>query len=715
MKLVSTHLMGAMVCLITACSAPQTSNVTDGQVTDNEPKPPIAAVKPQTTQIHGETRVDNYFWLRERENPDVIQYLEDENAYTEAKMAHTKAAQEKLFEEMVSRIKETDLSAPYRDGDYWYYSKTIEGLNYEIHCRKKGSLDAPEEVLIDENKMAEGKDYFALGSLEVSPNGQFMAYSVDYLGNERYTLKVRDLNTGKDLADSIPETYYSVEWANDNKTLFYNRVDEANRPHQLLKHTVGTDPATDALIYQEDDDRYFLGVQKSRSDAYLMLTLKSAITTEVHVLNADTPDAAFTLVEPRKQAVEYYLDHHGERFFIMTNDDGATNFKLLEAPVGAPGKANWKTVIPHNEEVTLKGLDAFKDHLVIEERRRGLPTIRVRNLNTNEEHQIQMPEPTYAAGTRANYEFNTSMVRFNYTSLVSPRSVYDYDMNTKALKLVKQTEVFHYDATKFESKRIYAKAADGTEVPISLVYQKGALDNGPTYLHLTGYGSYGASYDPYFSSARVSLLERGVVFGIAHIRGGGEKGRMWYENGKMQHKMNTFNDFIACAEHLIAEGMTSPDKLGIEGGSAGGLLMGAVVNMRPELFTAVIASVPFVDVVNTMLDESIPLTATEWEEWGNPQKLEDYNYIKQYSPYDNVAAQDYPDMLITAGLNDPRVQYWEPAKWTAKLRATKTDGNLLLLKTNMGAGHGGASGRYDYLKEVAFEHAFLLDQFGLLN
>ena len=677
--------------------------------------PPVAAKKPHESEVHGIKRVDDYFWLREKENPAVIKYLEDENAYTDVMMKHTKATQTKIYEEMLSRIKETDLTAPYKLGDYYYYSRTVEGLNYPIHCRKKGSMEAEEQVIMDENKMAEGKDYFAVGSFEVSPDGKMLAYSVDYLGNERYTLKVMDIDSGKDLGDKVEDTYYSVEWANDNKTIFYNRVDEANRPYKLFRHTVGTPANEDVEVYHEPDDRFFLSIRKTRSDAYLLLGLQSAVTTEFRYLDANTPAGEFKVVELRQQSVEYYLDHHGDRFFVMTNADKATNFKLMETPVTKTGKANWKELIPHDPEVTLKGLDAFKDHLVVEERRKGLPVLRVWDLKTDQKHYVEMPEPTYAARTSANYEFDTTKVRFSYTSLVTPRSIFDYDMKTKERTLIKQTEVFKYDASKFESKRIYAKAKDGTDVPISIVYKKGALDNGPTFLYLTGYGSYGASYDPYFSTSRVSLLERNIVFAIAHIRGGGEMGRSWYENGKMQHKMNTFTDFIASAEHLIAQGMTTSDKLAIQGGSAGGLLMGAVVNMRPDLFDVVVADVPFVDVINTMLDETIPLTAIEWEEWGNPKKLEDFNYILQYSPYDNVEAKEYPDMLITAGLNDPRVQYWEPAKWTAKLRATKTDGNVLLLKTNMGAGHGGASGRYDYLKETAFEYAFVLDRFGLLD
>jgi len=675
--------------------------------------PPIAEKHPHVFVLHEDERIDDYFWMRDSSNPNVIAYLEAENAYTEAMMQHTEALQTTLYNEMLGRIKETDLSVPYRQDDYYYYSRTEEGKSYPIHCRKKGSLDAPEEVLLDQNELAKGCEYFSLGTFKVSPDHKILAYSLDTSGAERYTLFFLDLTTFELYPESLAETYFSFAWGNDNSTVFYTKVDETNRPFQLFRHILGTSPNKDVLIYEEPDEAFFLYVGKTRSQAYILLSLGSKITSEIHYLDANNPTDSFQVIQPRQQGVEYDVEHHSDRFYIVTNDQ-AINFKLMKTPVAAPSKENWETVIPHREDVMLSSVSAFADYLVISERKAGLPMMRVQKLSTGEEQNISFPEPTYSISPGNNPEFNTRTLRFNYTSLTTPYSVFDYDMETKERELKKETEVLGgYDRTQYESEWIMATVSDGTQVPISLVYKKGIQKDGKNPLFLTGYGSYGASYPASFSTTRLSLLDRGVVIAIAHIRGGGEMGRKWYEDGKFLHKQNTFTDFISCAEHLIAQKWTSSDRLAISGGSAGGLLMGAVINMRPDLFKVVLAAVPFVDVVTTILDTSLPLSAMEWEEWGNPNDKTYYDYMKSYSPYDNVKLQDYPHILITAGLNDSRVKYWEPAKWTAKLRELKTDNNLLLLKTNMGAGHGGASGRYESLKETAFEYAFVLDRLAL--
>jgi oligopeptidase B len=675
--------------------------------------PPIAEKQPQVLELHGEQRVDNYFWMREQNNPKVIGYLEAENAYTNAMMQHTEALQTRLYEEMLSRIKETDLSVPYRKDDYYYYSRTEEGKAYPIFCRKKGSLDAPEQVLLDQNELAKEHEFLSLGVLQVSPNHQILAYSIDTSGAEQYTLFFLDLKTFELYPESIPETNYSLAWANDNKTVFYTKIDEANRPFQLFRHTLGNSVDEDALIYQESDDAYHLYVGKTRSQAYILMSLGSTITSEVHYLDANHPTDSFQLMHPRNTGVQYDVDHHSDDFYIVTNEE-AINFKLMKTPVVSPAKENWQTVIPHREDVMLSGVSLFANYMAIYERKGGLPIGRVQNLSTQEEHNITFPEPTYNFYESSNPEFNTTILRFSYTSLITPQSVFDYDMETNERELKKETEVLGgYDRNQYKSEWLIATAKDGTQIPISIVYKQGIKKDGKNPLYLTGYGSYGVSYPASFSSNRLALLDRGIVFAIAHIRGGEEMGRKWYEDGKFLKKKNTFTDFIACAEYLIGEKWTSSDRLAISGGSAGGLLMGAVMNMRPDLFKVVVADVPFVDVVTTILDTSLPLSVMEWEEWGNPNDKVYYDYMKSYSPYDNVEAKDYPDTLIVAGLNDSRVKYWEPAKWTAKLRELKTDNNILLLKTNMGAGHGGASGRYESLKELAFEYAFVLDRLGL--
>jgi len=676
--------------------------------------PPIAEQQPEVLELHGDRRIDKYFWMRDLENPKVTAYLEAENAYTAAMTQHTEALQTQIYNEMLARIKETDLSVPFRKDEYYYYSRTEEGKAYSIHCRKKGSLDAPEEVLIDENQLAEGHDFFELGVFEISPNHQILAYSFDTSGSEQYLLCFLDLTTHQLYPETIAETYFSFAWGNDNKTGFYTKIDDANRPYQLLKHTLGTSPKKDVLIYEEQDDIYHLYVGKTRSQSYILMLLQSSITTEVHYLDANSPQGDFQIIHPRTTGVEYDVDHHSDNFYIVTNDK-ATNFKLVKTPVAAPSQENWQSIIPHREDVLLLGVSLFSNHLVIYERTGGLQTARVQNLSTGEENNISFPEPTYEFDEGNNPEFNTNILRFHYTSLITPQSVFDYNMETNERELKKQTEVLGgYDKNQYASEWLIATATDGTKIPISIVYKQGIKKDGKNPLLMTGYGAYGSSYPASFSSTRLTLLDRGVVFAIAHIRGGEEMGRKWYEQGKFLQKKNTFTDFIACAEYLIAKNWTASDRLVITGGSAGGLLMGAVINMRPDLFKAVIANVPFVDVVTTILDTSLPLSAMEWEEWGNPNDNVYYDYMKSYSPYDNLEAKEYPDLLITAGLNDSRVKYWEPAKWTAKLRELKTH-HLLLLKTNMGAGHSGASGRYESLRELAFEDAFILDRLGLGN
>ncbi|MDX2212105.1 MAG: S9 family peptidase [Oculatellaceae cyanobacterium bins.114] len=675
--------------------------------------PPVAEKRPHILSIHDDERMDPYYWMRDRTDPAVIAYLEAENAYTQAVMQHTEGLQKALYHEMLGRIKETDLSVPYRKDNFYYYTRTEEGKAYPIYCRKKGSLESEEEVLLDQNVLAEGHEFFNLGVVQVSPDHQVLAYSVDTAGSELYTLYFLNLATRELYPEAIAETYYSLEWANDSRTVFYTQVDSTNRPYKLFRHRVGTPATEDVLVYHEPDESYFLDIGKTRSEAYLLMSLESKLTSEVHYLKADDPQSQFRMIQARSHGMEYSVDHHGDYFYIVTNGD-AVNFKLVKTPVTAPDQSHWETVIPHREEVLLSGISVFVDHLVIYERQGGLPTVRVQKLSTGEEHSLAFPEPTYSVREGSNPEFNTNILRFSYSSMITPSSVFDYNLDTQERELKKETEVLGgYDRTQYASEWIQATTADGLQVPISIVYKRGTLKDGSNPLFLTGYGSYGMSYPVTFSSNRLSLLDRGVVIALAHIRGGSELGRKWYDNGKFLNKKNTFTDFIACAEHLIQAGWTSCDRLAISGGSAGGLLMGAVINLRPDLFKTVVADVPFVDVVTTILDPTLPLSVLEWEEWGNPNDKTYYDYMKSYSPYDNVTAKDYPAMLITAGLNDSRVSYWEPAKWTAKLRDLKTDDNLLLLKTNMGAGHGGASGRYESLKEIAFEYAFLLDQWGI--
>ncbi|MBA3555695.1 MAG: S9 family peptidase, partial [Gemmatimonadales bacterium] len=598
--------------------------------------------------------------------------------------------------------------------DGWlYYTRTETGGQYPIFCRRREEAGAAEEILLDQNPLAAGHAYFRLGAFEVSPDHRLLAYSVDTSGAESFTLVVKDLETGELFPESIHNTSPSVAWANDSRTLFYIVLDDARRPCRVFRHTLGTDPGLDSLAHYEPDESFFLDIGRTRSRRYLVLDLCSHSTSEVRFADADEPAGPFRVVEPRRAGIEYTVAHRGDRFFIVTND-GAANFRLVSAPVESPAREHWSEVLPYRPAVKVDSVDAFRDYLAVWERESGLRRVRIMDLASNTEHLVAFPEPVYTVRQHENPEFDTALLRFSYTSLVTPNSVVDYDMAARTWTVRKQTEVLGgYDPSLYRTERLLATAPDGVRVPVSLVYRLPVELNGARPLLLNGYGAYGISMDPAFSSTTLSLLDRGFVFAIAHIRGGEDMGRPWYEDGRLLRKRNSFTDFIAAAEHLVAEGYTSPGRLAIGGGSAGGLLMGAVTNLRPDLFAAVLAEVPFVDVVNTMLDATLPLTVIEYDEWGNPNDREYYEYIRSYSPYDNVESKDYPHLLITAGLNDPRVAYWEPAKWTARLRARKTDRNRLLLRTNMGAGHGGASGRYDFLREVAFKYAFLLDVLGV--
>ncbi len=672
-------------------------------------EPPMARSIPRVQTIHSESRIDEYHWLRNREDPEVLAHLEAENRYTEAVMHHTEELQTRLYQELRGRIKETDLSVPDRLDGWLYYSRTETGAQYPIFCRRRDQSGAVEEILLDLNQLAAGHEYFRMGAFEVTPDHRVLAYSVDTSGAELFTLYLKDLETGELLPETIGRTSPGVAWANDSRTVFYIVLDDARRPCRLYRHSMGTNPVEDVLVHFEPDDSFFLDINRTRSRRYLILDLASHSTSEVRFVSADRPEDEFLVVEPRRHGIEYGVTHHGDRFYIVTND-AAPNFRLVSAPVTDPGRANWSDVRPYRPEIKVDAVEAFRRHLVVWEREDGLRRLRVLDLEAGGDHQVAFPEPVYTVRAHENPEFDTAIFRFSYTSMVTPNSVVDYDLVARTWTVLKQTEVLGgYDPAGYRSERLFATAPDGVRVPVSLVYRMPLARDGARPLLLQGYGSYGYSFDPAFSSNLLSLLDRGWVVGIAHIRGGEEMGRAWYEDGKLLRKRNTFTDFIAAAEHLVAQGYTSPDRLAINGGSAGGLLMGAVTNLRPDLFKAVVAEVPFVDVVNTMLDATLPLTVIEYDEWGNPNDPAYYEYIRSYSPYDNVTSKDYPNILVTAGLNDPRVAYWEPAKWTARLRTRKTDQNRLVLRTNMGAGHGGASGRYDYLREVAFKYAFLLD------
>jgi oligopeptidase B len=678
-------------------------------------KPPVAKKVPKTTEINGATLVDNYFWLREKSNPEVKAYLEAENAYTDAVMKPTEPLQKRLYAEMLSRIKETDVEVPYREGDYFYYSRTEAGQQYAIFCRKKGSLDAPEEVMLDVNEMAKGQKFMSLGRFVVSDDGNLLAYITDNTGFRQYTLAMKDLRSGQVLADHI-ERVDSFAWANDNKTLFYTIEDEVSkRSYRMYRHTAGS-AGPDTLIYEEKDERFDVYVSKTRSRAYLFLTSGSHTTSEARYIPAGQPMAEWKILELRKQGVEYYPDHNGSSFYIRVNDTGR-NFRLVQTPVDAPGSANWKEVVPQRNDVMLDDVDFFKNYYALSERENGLPHLRVIDLASGFSRHIIFPEPAYLTYVHTNREYDTTKFRYGYQSFITPASVFEFDMATGASVLLKQREIpGGFDRSKYQVEQVYASATDGVKVPISLVHLRGLKLDGKGPLFLTAYGSYGVSNDIYFNSDLFSLVDRGVVYAVAHIRGGGELGKAWHDDGRMMHKKNTFTDFIASAEYLVAQGYGSKDRLVIQGASAGGLLMGAVLNMRPDLFHAALVQVPFVDVMNTMLDETLPLTVGEFEEWGNPKEKAAFDYMLTYSPYDNVVAKDYPNMLVRTSFNDSQVMYWEPAKYVAKMRALRTDHNTLIFKTNLDpAGHGGMSGRYDRLKDTAFNYAYFLAQMGISN
>lgn len=675
-------------------------------------QPPKAKEVLKTLSIHDDDRQDDYFWLNDRENEEVIEYLNAENDYYDAATSKYKGFEKSLFQEMKARIKEDDQSVPYKYNGYWYIVKYEIGKDYPIYLRKKDSLDNPDELLFDCNVMAEGHDYFKLVGLSVSPDNTMIAFGMDTVGRRNYTLQIKSLVTDEVFSDAIEHTTGSATWANDNKTLFYTVKDgKTLRSDKVFKHKLGASSLNDILIFHEEDDTFGVAVYKSKSKKYLIIACYSTLTNEYYTLNADTPDGEFMVFQERVRGLEYSISHYDDQFYIVTNADGAVNFKLMKTPENDTRFNHWTEVIPHRKEVLLEDIDIFKDFLVISERTNGLNHIRIKRWDDTEDYYLPFDNETYTAYTSTNVEFDTEILRYGYNAMTTPSSSIDFNMVTKEKTILKEQEVLDpsFDKNNYTSERVWATATDGTKVPISMIYKKGIKKDGTNPVLLYAYGSYGHTIDPYFSSIRLSLLNRGFVYAIAHVRGGEYLGRMWYEGGKLLQKKNTFTDFIACSKFLIAQNYTSSEHLYALGGSAGGLLIGAVINEAPELYKGVIAAVPFVDVLTTMLDDSIPLTTGEYDEWGNPNDKTYYEYMKSYSPYDNVKKQDYPHILITTGLHDSQVQYWEPAKWVAKLRAYKTDNNKLLLKTNMKAGHGGASGRFEALKEDAEEYAFLLD------
>ena len=679
-----------------------------------ELRPPQAPQRFSEFNLFNDTRTDPWFWLRFIEDAETVSYLEAENAYTDAVMAPTEPLQDGLYQEMRGRIREDDSTVPEKDGDYFYYIRFEEGEQYPVYCRKTGSVDGPEEVLLNANELAREHDYLRVGVFETSPDHKLLAYSLDTEGSEQYTVYVMDLATRQHLGQAIPNTYYSLEWANDSAAFFYSVLDEHHRPVQVFRHRVGDDPAGDPLVYQETDERFFVGVGKSLSRRFIYVVTGGNNMSEWRFLDADNPDTPLTLIEPRSQDFEYDVVDHGDRFLIRHNGDGARDFMVSQTPIATPGRESWTGFIEHQPGRPILGIGSFQDYLVVEHRQDGLPQVSIMRLSTGETHQIAFDDAVYAVGVRSGREWDTALLRFSYASMTTPPTVYDYDMSTREREFKKQIEVLGGFATEnYVTRRLMAPARDGTQVPVSLLYREDTPLDGSAPLYLYGYGSYGIIMDADFGSARLSLVDRGFIFAIAHVRGGMEMGWDWYENGKLLNKMNTFTDFIDCADYLIAQGYTAAGQIAAAGGSAGGMLMGAVTNLRPDLFRAVAAHVPFVDVLNTMLDDSLPLTTMEYNEWGNPNEERFYECIKSYSPYDNITAQDYPNMLITGGINDPRVTYWEPTKWAARLRDAKTDDNLLLLKIHMDSGHAGASGRFDRLKEVALEYAFILRCFGI--
>jgi oligopeptidase B len=682
---------------------------------DDLPSPPVAKKIPHVTEINGHKLTDNYFWLREKTNPEVRAYLEAENAYTDAVTKPTEAFQKKLYDEMLSRVKETDVEVPYKEGDYFYYIRTEAGKQYPIRCRKKISADASEEVLLDVNELAKGQAFMTVQAFAVSTDGNLLAYSYDNTGFRQFNLAVKDLRTGQTLTDHA-ERVGSVVWANDNRTIFYTQEDAVSkRQYRLYRHTVGSsDP--DAVVYEEPDEKFTVGALKTRSEAFIVMELRSHTTSEARYISAKEPTADWKTVEPRKPGVEYYIDHNADSFYIRVNDTGR-NFRLVTAPVTDPGSKNWHEVMANNPAIMLDDIDLFKNFGILYERENGLPQIRVVDLRNGHSRRLAFPEPAYTVYAYTNRVYDTTEFRYGYQSPITPPSVFSYDMETGASQLLKQKEVpGGYDRNKYEVEQIYTTASDGAKIPVSVLHLKGTKLDGAGPLYLYGYGSYGISIDMFFNSNIFSLVDRGVTYAVAHIRGGGEMGKAWHDAGKMMNKKNTFTDFTAVAEDLTKRGYGSKDKLVTEGASAGGLLMGAVLNIRPDLFHAAVVKVPFVDVMNTMLDESLPLTVGEFEEWGNPKEKPAFDYMITYSPYDNVEAKAYPNMLVKTSFNDSQVMYWEPAKYVAKMRATRTDHNTLIFKTNLSpAGHGGASGRYDRLHEASFDYAYILTQMGIKN
>ncbi len=674
------------------------------------PQPPIARPIPSETTLHGDRRVDPYAHFRDRKHPETIPYLEAENAYTDAMTAHTKPLEEQLYQEIIGRIKEDDSGVPVLRDGWYYYSRTERGKQYPIFARKRGSLEATEEIYFDQNVEAEGHEFFQLAGMEVSPDHQLLAILVDTNGYEDFALRVKDLRTGAWLPDRVEKVSWGLAWANDNRTLFYMTFDSAKRGDKVWRHEIGQPHLLDLMVYHDPDPLFNVNLHRDRSNAWIVMGSGSFTSSEVHVVPADAPMTAPRMLAARRPNVEYSVEGGVGYFYIHTND-GARNFKVMRAKFDAAGPAQWEEWLRHRPSIYVEGVMPFKEHVVVLERREGLRRLSVHDLARRRAHEVEFPEAAYGVSPGANPEFNTRTVRFTYSSLVTPNSVFDYAMDTRARDLKKRDEVLGgYDPTQYVVERVYATARDGTKVPVSLVYRKGLARDGKRPLLLYAYGSYGATTEPTFSSVRFSLIDRDITYAIAHVRGGEEMGRQWYDDGKMMHKMNTFTDFIDVADHLVREGYTSRDRIIAHGGSAGGLLMGVVANMRPDLFKVVVADVPFVDVINTMLDASIPLTAQEWEQWGNPQIPEQYRYMMQYSPYDNVQRQAYPRMLVVSGINDSRVAYWEPTKWVARLREMKTDQNPLLLRMQMGAGHGGGSGCYERYREMAFRYAFMIDQ-----
>jgi oligopeptidase B len=672
--------------------------------------PPVAPEHPTVLEAHGDKRVDPYYWLREKQNPEVIAYLEAENAYTDAVLAPTANLQEKLYSETVGRIQETDTSAPVFYKGWWTYTRTVEGLDYEIYCRRQGSMDAPEQVVIDGNELGRGHSYFDLAYVERSPDETLVAYAADYNGSELHQLRFRDLRTGVDLDDVVDGVYYGAAWSADSGTFFYSKPDAAMRPYQVWRHRLGTGAQQDVLVLQEDDERFELGVEMTKSERFIVFMSSSQLTSECRYLPSDQPDSEPVVIEPRRTGIEYSVDDQEGRFLILTND-GARNFRLMAAPVSDPGLRSWKEVVPERPGVRLNFTDVFQGHVVLGERSDGLQRLEVMNSSTGQLHIVEQPDVAYTAFPGSDPNYDSHVMRFFYTSLTAPWSAVDYDMETRERTVVKEQPVRGgYNRNDYVSERLWATSHDGVRVPISIVYRRGLEKDGSHPALLYGYGAYELSNDPMFDPARLSLLDRGFVFAIAHVRGGGEMGREWYEEGKFLHKRNTFSDFIACAEQMIVQGFTTPRRLAIRGRSAGGLLIGAVLNERPDLFACAVAQVPFVDALTTMLDDKLPLTVNEYEEWGNPKDPDFYSYMKGYSPYDNVHPAEYPAILATAGLNDPRVSYWEPAKWVAKLRKMNRGERPILLKVQMGAGHSGPSGRYDSWREEAFVMSFVLTQ-----